>query len=141
MLTLIKRYVKFLGMSLLSTGVELLVLWLLSDYVFSGKYWGEYIVSPAIAFEISLAVNFLVSYYYIWKDRAHAREKGVFRLFVEYNLSSTAVFVLRLGLILLVEMILGWDVLICNIIAMCFSGILNFLVSNNLVFRRRKKET
>jgi putative flippase GtrA len=138
MLALIKRYVKFLGMSLLSTGVELLVLWLLSDYVFHGKYWGEYMVSPTIAFEISLAVNFLVSYYYIWKDRTQTREKGFLRLFVAYNLSSTAVFLLRLGVILIVEMLLGWDVLICNIIAMCFSGILNFLVSNNLVFRRRK---
>ena len=95
-------------------------------------------VSPAIAFEISLAVNFLVSYYYIWKDRTKAHETRFFKLFVAYNLSSTAVFVLRLGVILLVEMILGWDVLVCNIIAMCFSGILNFLVSNNLVFRRRK---
>ena len=138
MVALIRRYVKFLGMSLLSTGVELLVLWLLSDYVFSGKYWGEYIVSPAIAFEISLAVNFYVSYYYIWKDRTKARNKGFIGLFVAYNLSSTAVFMLRLGVIVLVEMILGWDVLVCNVIAMCFSGILNFLVSNNLVFRRRK---
>lgn len=59
------------------------------------------------------------------------------RLYLKYNLTNSTVFLLRLGLLLLVERLTGWDVVICNLTAMLFSGILNFIIDNLLIFRKR----
>ena len=40
MLELLKRYVKFMGTGVVGTIVDTLVLWLLSDYIFTEGYWG-----------------------------------------------------------------------------------------------------
>lgn len=140
---LIIRYIKFMGTSVVGTVVDMLVLWILSDFVFSKGYWGEYILSPAISFQCAVAVNFAISYFYVWKDRTRdtpdAGIRRYFKLYLGYNLSSSAVFLLRLGVILLIEKFTGWDVLLCNIIAMCVSGIINFLINNVVIFRSDKR--
>lgn len=140
---LILRYAKFIGTSLVGTAVDMLVLWILSDFVFSEGYWGEYILSPAISFQCAVAVNFAISYFYVWKDRTRdTPDSGIkryFKLYLGYNLSSSAVFLMRLGVILLIERFTGWDVLLCNIIAMCISGVINFVINNAVIFRRVKQ--
>lgn len=139
MLKLLIRYVKFIGTSLVGTVVDTLVLWILSDFAFTKGYWGEYVISPALSFQSAVLVNFTISYFYVWKDRI-SQERGVrsfLKHYLAYNLSCTSVFLVRLGAILLIERFTGWDVVICNLIAMCMSGLVNFLLSNNLVFRRR----
>lgn len=136
---LILRYLKFAGSSLAGTLVDTLVLWLLSDLVFTEGYWGEYIISPAISFQCAVMTNFLISYFYVWKDR-NAERKGAgkfFRTFLYYDLSCSTVFLVRLGILLLIERWSGWDVVICNLIAMCFSGIVNFIMNNQVIFRKR----
>ena len=141
MLRLIIRYLKFSGTSVMGTVVDTLVLWVLSDMVFQGQYWGEYVVSPAISFQCAVAVNFLISYFYVWKDRMQGRQdagaKLFFRLYLTYNLSCSSVFLLRIGVLLLIEKFTGWNVVVCNMVAMCFSGILNFMVNNLVVFKAK----
>ena len=56
----------------------------------------------------------------------------------ENNLSNSAVFLFRLGILLLIERFTGWDVVICNLVAMCFSGIINFAINNLLIFKKKK---
>lgn len=142
MLKLLKRYLKFMGTSVVGTITDTLVLWLLSDFVFTKVYWGEYIISPLISFQCAVAVNYSISYFYVWKDRTRKRPdtsvKRFFKLYGAYNLSSSAVFLLRLGVMLLIENFTGWDVVICNLLAMCVSGILNFCIENLLIFRKKK---
>lgn len=142
MLRLLVRYVKFIGTGAVGTVVDMLVLWLLSDFVFDEGYWGEYVISPVISFQCAITVNYLISYFYVWKDRtrnASGSGKGhFFKLFLAYDLSGTAVFLLRLGVLLLIGKFTGWDVVLCNLLAMCISGIVNFIISNQLIFRRRK---
>ena len=139
---LLIRYAKFAGTSAVGSVVDTLVLWLLSDLVFTKGYWGEYIISPFISFQCAVAVNFTISYFYVWKDRTRKRPDAsvhrFFRLFGAYNLSSSVVFLFRLGVLLIIEMFTGWDVVICNIAAMCFSGIINFTVNNLLIFKKKK---
>ena len=139
---LLKRYVKFAGTSAVGSVVDTLVLWLLSDLVFTKGYWGEYIISPLISFQCAVAVNFTISYFYVWKDRTRKRPdasvRRFFRLFGGYNLSTSTVFLFRLAVLLLIERFTGWDVVICNLIAMCFSGIINFTVNNLLIFKKKK---
>ena len=129
------RFLKYSGTSLVGTLVDTLVLWILSDLVFTKGYWGEYVVSPAISFQCAVITNFLISYLYVWKDRKKTRNP--FLTFLYYDLSCTAVFLLRLGFLLLVERIFGWDVVICNLVAMCVTGIVNFVMNNQVIFRKR----
>ena len=136
------RYAKFAGTSVFGSVVDTLVLWLLSDLVFSKGYWGEYIISPLISFQCAVAVNYTISYFYVWKDRTRKRPdasaRRFFKLYGAYNLSNSAVFLFRLGILLLIESFTGWDVVICNLVAMCFSGIINFAINNRLIFKKKK---
>lgn len=137
---LLLRFLKFSGTGVIGTIVDTLVLLLLSDLVFSNGYWGEYIISPIISFQCAIAVNFTISYFYVWKDRTRESGRGTvkrfFRLYLKYNLSGSAVFLTRLGILLLIEKFTGWDVVICNLLAMCFSGLLNFTINNMVIFKK-----
>ena len=139
---LLIRYAKFAGTSAVGSVVDTLVLWLLSDLVFTKGYWGEYIISPLISFQCAVAVNFTISYFYVWKDRTRKRPdasvRRFFKLFGAYDISASVVFLFRLGVLLLIERFTGWDVVICNLIAMCFSGIINFTINNLLIFKKNK---
>lgn len=139
---LLLRYIKFAASSLAGTVTDTLVLWLLSTYVFEKFYLGEYVISPAIAFQCAVAVNFIVAYFYVWKDRTRiAPDAGpgrFFRLYLAYNLSCSAVFLFRLGVLLLIERFTGWNVVLCSLAAMFFSGLLNFGIENQLIFRQKK---
>ena len=139
---LLIRYAKFAGTSAVGSVVDTLVLWLLSDLVFTKGYWGEYIISPLISFQCAVAVNFTISYFYVWKDRTRKRPdasvRRFFKLFGAYDISVSVVFLFRLGVLLLIERFTGWDVVICNLIAMCFSGIINFTINNLVIFKKKK---
>ena len=142
MIKFLIRYAKFAGTSVVGSIVDTLVLWLLSDLIFTRGYWGEYIISPLISFQCAVAVNYMISYFYVWKDRTRKRSdasvRRFFRLYGAYNLSSSVVFLFRLGVLLLIERFFGWDVVICNLVAMCVSGIINFAINNRLIFKKKK---
>ena len=144
MFKVLKRYLKFMGTGSVGSVVDTLILWLLSDFVFTKGYWGEYIISPLISFQCAVVVNYMISYFYVWKDRTMKRpdsSKGrFFKLYAAYNLSGSAVFLLRLGVLLLIERFTGWDVVICNLTAMCFSGIINFTINNLLIFKKKNSK-
>ena len=142
MIKFLIRYAKFAGTSVVGSIVDTLVLWLLSDLIFTRGYWGEYIISPLISFQCAVTVNYMISYFYVWKDRTRKRSdasvRRFFRLYGAYNLSSSVVFLFRLGVLLLIERFFGWDVVICNLVAMCFTGIINFAINNLVIFKKKK---
>ena len=140
MLPVLVRYVKFLGTSVIGTGVDMLVLWLLSDFVFVNGYGGEYLLSPVLSFQSAVLVNFTIFYFYVWKDKVAPKRsiRFFFRRYLAYNLSCSSVFLLRFGAMLLIERFTGLDVVVCSLLAMSVSGIINFLLTNNFVFRNRK---
>ena len=142
MIQILVRYIKYISTSMTGTVTDMLVLWILSDYVFKGNYWGEYLVSPVISFQCAVTVNFMTAYFYVWKDRtSKVKESGAgkfIRTYMTYNLTCSAVFLLRLAILLMIERFTGWDVLICNISAMCLSGLLNFTISNLFIFKKTR---
>lgn len=143
-LRMLVKLLKFSSTSLLGTGVDTLVLWLCSDYVFSDSYVGVNIISPAISFEAAALTNFTIAYFFIWNDRLSIQNLRSFvRHFLGYNLSCMGVFLLKMGFLLLIQYLFRWDVILCNLLAVCLSGFFNFLMNERVIFRRIKnnKET
>lgn len=140
MVPVLLRYIKFLGASAAGTAVDMLVLWILSDFVFSEGYVREYVLSPLLSFQCAVFVNYTVFYFYVWKDRvASLRSLSFFfRRYIRYNLSCSTVFLLRYGIILLIGKFTSWDVMICSVLAMCVTGIINFILTDILVFRNSR---
>ena len=132
---LVKRFPKFVGVNAIGTIIDTAVLWLFSHFVFDG-YVGEYVISPVISFECAVVSNYLFSYFGVWRER---RSAGSFVLkYIMYNISSSLVFTMKLGVILLLERLFGWNVVICNLTALCLSGLINFSLSEWVIFRKKQ---
>lgn len=137
MALILRRFPRFLMGNLAGTLVDTLVLWLFSHRVFHG-YVGQVIVSPIISFECAVMVNFLISYFVTWKDRVTRPTTGsFFRHYGAYNASCTGVFLLKMGVLMLIQWLSKWDVVICNLLALCVSGTVNFVMDEFVVFKRK----
>lgn len=133
---LTERFIKFALTSLVGAGVDFLVLWLLNRYLFSG-YVLEYIVAPVISFEASVVVGFTANYYLIWYDRVEVHNASAyFKRLAGYNVSCVGVFLIKMGLLLLLERCFGWSAFLCNVIARAISGLLNFVMGEKVIFKK-----
>lgn len=135
----LRRVPRFVLTNSLGTVVDNLVLWALSHLVFTG-YAGQYLVAPFVSFECAVFANFLCSWHFVWRDRVKLRTSGCFaRKYLYYNLSATGTFLVKMMFLLLFEYIFGWHVVVCNLVALCISGSLNFIMGEWVVFRRVKE--
>ena len=135
---ILRRIPKFVTGNLLGTLVDTLVLWVFSHFVFQ-KYVGKVIISPIISFEFAVFTNFLVSYYLTWKDRiSHHSVKSFLRHYGAYNASCTGGFLIKMGMLLMIQALTKWDVVICNLLALCVSGTYNFTMNELVIFKRKK---
>ncbi|MBQ9547953.1 MAG: GtrA family protein [Bacteroidales bacterium] len=134
------RLVEFSASSLLGTLVDTLVVWLCSHFWLT-SYVGEYIISPVISFECAVFTNFVMAYRVIWRDRIPNKTRRTFMgRFLAYNLSCTGVFLIKMGLLLLIQRWLKLDVVWCNLIAVCITGGINFLINERIIFRKCKEK-
>jgi len=134
------QYLKFLATRLFGTGVDTLVLWVCSNYLFT-SYWGSYILSPIISFEFAVMSNFLWSYYWIWSSRIENKCKSSFwRHFRDFNLTAIGGFLIKMLFLLLFEYLFGWEVVWCNLVALLISGLFNYFLTDIWVFRKTKCE-
>ena len=120
------------------TGVDTLVLWVCSDYLFT-SYWGSYVLSPIISFEFAVMSNFLWSYYWIWSSRIENKCKVDFwKRFLAFNISSCGGFLIKMLFLILFEQIFGWDVVWCNLTALLISGVFNYILTDFWVFSSKR---
>ncbi len=134
------KYLKFLVTRLFGTGVDTLVLWVCSSYLFT-SYWGSYILSPIISFEFAVISNFLWSYYWIWNNRVEDGYKSnIGKCFLNFNLTAVGGFLIKMLFLLILESIFGWDVVWCNLMALIVSGFFNYFMADIWVFRKSKKD-
>lgn len=134
----VKRFAEFSTSSLLGTVVDTAVLWVCSKWLFD-TYVGQYIISPAISFECAAVTNFAVAYFFIWRDRVSRRNtRSFFRHLGGYNLSCVGAFLVKLAFLLLIQNMFHWNVVWCNLLALCVSGGLNFFMNERVVFRKKK---
>ena len=129
------RIPKYVLVNAAGTVVDTAVLWLVSHHIFH-SFAGEYLLSPFISFECAVLFNFICSFFLIWKDRMDIGNARTFiSRYLLYNLSCTMTFLLKMGLLLFFKFLFGWDVVICNLTALCVSGIVNFVMSDRVIFR------
>lgn len=129
------RIPKYVLVSAAGTVVDTAVLWLVSHHIFH-SFAGEYLLSPFISFECAVLFNFICSFFLIWKDRMDIGNARTFiSRYLLYNLSCTMTFLLKMGLLLFFKFLFGWDVIICNLTALCVSGVVNFVMSDRVIFR------
>lgn len=129
------RIPKYVLVSAAGTVVDTAVLWLVSHHIFH-SFAGEYLLSPFISFECAVLFNFTCSFFLIWKDRMDIGNARTFMSrYLLYNLSCTMTFLLKMGLLLFFKFLFGWDVIICNLTALCVSGVVNFVMSDRVIFR------
>ena len=137
-ITLLTRLPKFIGANAIGTLVDTAVLWVFSRFVFE-SYIGEYIISPFISFECAVSSNFLFCFFFVWRDRRYKSQRKAFiHKYLIYNISSSAVFLLKMCILLTLEAIFGWNVVICNLSALCISGLINFSLGEWVIFRQTK---
>ena len=134
---LLPKVIRFVFSNSLGTLVDTLVLWGSSQFVFIG-YAGKYLISPFISFECAVLSNYICSWNFIWRERVRQYIKPRFwHRYIYYNLSATGTFAIKMGFLLLFERIFGWDVVLCNLAALCISGALNYAIGECVIFKKQ----
>lgn len=109
----------------------------------SFNLWGN-VVSLGVFDYVGIAILLILIVIYVQNFVVDAKEKdrmdiGNARTFISryllYNLSCTMTFLLKMGLLLFFKFLFGWDVVVCNLIALYVSGIVNFVMSDRVIFR------
>ncbi|MGC9364936.1 MAG: GtrA family protein [Fidelibacterota bacterium] len=131
---MIRRFTKFTVRGIVGGIVDSLVLLLLSEFVFN-TYVLEYIIAPAISFEVSLSVTYTMCYLWIWNHRVQNTLGDFVRRFPVYNLSAVVAFGVKLILLILFERLWHFRPVICNILALSVSGFFSFFLGDKVVFR------
>lgn len=148
---LLKKFVMFALTSSVGTIVDLGLHWVLSTYAFRGNYWGSYWIAPTISFEVAAIANFCIAYFFVWKERISQHNvRSYFRHLAGYNAACIGGYILKViamqgvhFLFLSLNWIQDWTLepVICNLLALCFSGGFNFFMSEFVIFNKRKKNT
>ena len=143
---LLMRFAVFSITSGAGTLVDLGLHWWLSSSFYQDKYWWGFWLSPVISFEAAVLTNFLIAYYLVWKERISRRDtRSFFRHYAGYNATATGVFCVKLVIMQgfhLLFLALNWfqgttyEPVLCNLLAMCLSGILSFVLNEYVVFKK-----
>ena len=143
------KFVMFVLTSSAGTVVDLGLHWLLSTSVFEGNYWGSFWIAPTISFEVAALVNFVIAYFFVWKERiSHRSVRSFFRHFAAYNAASVGAYLIKFvamqGLHFLFvsqDWFQDWsfEPVLCNLLGLCFSGTFNFAMSEFVIFGKKKK--
>ena len=123
--------------------------WLSSSYM-PDVYWWTFWVSPVISFEAAVITNFVIAYFWVWRERISKRSPRSFlRHYAGYNAAATGVFFLKLLVMQGIHLLLvafGWfqdktyEPALCNMLALCVSGCFSFVLNEFVVFRKIEKK-
>ena len=131
------------------TIVDLGLHWVLSTFVFKGNYWGSFWVAPTVSFEVAAMVNFVIAYFFVWKERISQRSmRSFWRHFAAYNAAGVGAYLIKFAAMQGLHFLfvsLDWfqdtsfEPVICNLLGLCFSGAFNFVMSEFFIFNKTKK--
>ena len=146
---LLKKLIMFSLTSMAGTIVDLGLHWVLSTFVFKGNYWGSFWVAPTVSFEVAAMVNFVIAYFFVWKERISQRSmRSFWRHFAAYNAAGVGAYLIKFAAMQGLHFLfvsLDWfqdtsfEPVICNLLGLCFSGAFNFVMSEFFIFNKTKK--
>ncbi len=143
-LKLLLQISKYTISTLPGTGVDTLVLWWMSNSILDGNHFEKYILSPTISFECAVIVNYLMAFFFVWRDRVDRHNfREFFAHFWKYNISCISAFLVKMLFLNIIGMLSHWQPFVCNLVALFFSGMVNFCLNEFLIFsgkRNRKAE-
>ena len=132
------RYFKFMLSTLGGTTVDCAIMWILAEVLFAESELVALFVAPTISFECAVLANYTLAYFFVWKDRVGERSvRGFWLRFLPYNLSCIAAFLIKMVPFVIIRHFAGLNVVICNLLALIFSGIFNFVMNEWVIFRKR----
>ena len=147
---LLLRFAIFSITSGVGTLVDLGVHWWLSASFYPESYLWRFWIAPIISFELAVLTNFLIAYYFVWRERISQRStRSFFRHYAGYNATATGVFCIKLLVMQgfhLLMVALGWfqdtnyEPVLCNLLALCISGCFSFVLNEFVVFRKPEKK-
>ena len=133
------RYLKFMLSTLGGTAVDCGVMWLLAEVLFAESDIVGLFIAPTVSFECAVLTNYTLAYFFVWKDRVGERSvRGFWGRFLPYNVSCIAAFLIKMVPFILIRHFAGLNVVLCNLIALVFSGIFNFVMNEWVIFRNKK---
>jgi dolichol-phosphate mannosyltransferase len=122
-----KRWLRFNAVGLMGFVLQALTLWAL-------VHWSGLRASISVAIAVLVAVthNFLWHERYTWRDRPRTERV---RRWLSFNASNGVVSLIsNIGVTMVLTTLTGLPILASNIIAVVFASLLNFLISDRLVF-------
>ncbi len=127
------RWLKFNLVGAIGIGVQLATLWMLVHV--RGRF--NYLLATGLAVEIAVLHNFVWHHRFTWADRVNGHWRDMARRLLHFNLSNGAVSVI--GNVVLMRLLAGGlhvPVLLANVVSIAACSLVNFLLSETLVFRR-----
>ncbi len=131
------RWFKFNAVGGIGVGVQLVALTILA-----GQLELNYLVATALAVETAVIHNFLWHERWTWADRFTQGRQGSWRRFLQFNLTTGTLSIV--GNLLFMRFFvgsLGMHYLVANLLTIAVCSVLNFMVSDRLVFQPSLWET
>ena len=134
----ILRYLKFMLSTLAGTAVDCAVMWLLAERLFKENEMAQLFIAPSVSFECAVFTNYVLAYFFVWKDRVKDRSlRNFFLRFFPYNVSCIAAFLIKMIPFVLIRHFAGQNVVVCNLLALVVSGLFNFIMNEWVIFRKK----
>jgi dolichol-phosphate mannosyltransferase len=117
----LNRIIKFLLVGLSGVGVNIGLLWLLTEVC--GLY---YLVSASISIETSIISNFLLNNYFTFYDRNRPGAKNFFGRLLKFNVISLGGLAINIGVLWLFTELFGLYYIFSNLFGIAAATIWNF---------------
>ena len=86
----------------------------------------------------SVISNFLLNYYWTWKDRPRAHSTKLIKKLGAYYVTATAALIIQATIVNLMAHLFGWQtirILLYNLLGMAGGTLINYLLADKWVFR------
>jgi putative flippase GtrA len=132
----VRRWINFYAVGALGFAVQIVTLATLK-----GLLGVDYLVATGLAVEVSVLHNFLWHERWTWADRTGTGHGGVFDRLVRFHAATAIISIVgnMVGTWLLVTAF-ELHYLVANLLAVLSCSILNFFVSDLMVFRKMREE-
>jgi len=98
----------------------------------------ETFLIPFISYEIAMFNNYMLSYYWVWRDRKDKVNPGVYRKLIYYNGTTFIPFIFRMLAYVHLFRFLKLEGIFSNMIAIIVGMAFNFFICEKFIFKKKK---